>query len=203
MDGSSLLGAYVPGTSPLHRCPAGAKLVGLAVLLGGLAVARTPRGVTVGLVVVAGLAALARVGARPVFAQAWPLRWVVVVLGAFQLWTSDLRTAYVVVGSLVVAALLAGMLLLTTPTQEILDALVTALRPLRRVGVDPDRAGLVLALTIRSIPVVARLAGEVAQARRARGVDRSVRAFAVPLVIRTVRYADRLGEALAARGVGD
>jgi biotin transport system permease protein len=30
-----------------------------------------------------------------------------------------------------------------------------------------------------------------------------VRALAVPLVIRTVRHADRLGEALAARGVDD
>jgi biotin transport system permease protein len=61
----------------------------------------------------------------------------------------------------------------------------------------------VLALTIRAIPVVSGLAQDVVEARRARGVERSARAFAVPLVIRSVRYADRLGEALAARGVGD
>ncbi|MFN0285105.1 MAG: energy-coupling factor transporter transmembrane component T family protein [Kineosporiaceae bacterium] len=201
--GPPLLGAYVPGTSPLHRAPAGAKLVALATLLVALAVVRTPVGVTVGAAGGVGLALLSRVGVRPVLAQVWPLRWVVPVLGAVQVWTSGPRTAVVVVGSLLVAALLAGLLLLTTTTQAVLDALVAGLRPLRRLGVDPDRAGLVLALTVRSIPVVAALADEVAQARRARGAERSLRAFAVPLVIRTVRHADRVGEALAARGVGD
>ena len=62
---------------------------------------------------------------------------------------------------------------------------------------------LLLALTLRSIPVVATLAVQVQEARKARGAERSVRAFAVPLVIRTIRYADRLGEALLARGVDD
>lgn len=201
--GPALLGGYVPGTSVLHRAPAGAKLAGLAVLLAALAAARTPVGVGAGAVVALGLAVLARVGARPVLAQVWPLRWVVVVLGALQLWVAGPVTALVVVGWIVVAALLAGLLLVTTPTQAVLDALVGALRPLRRFGVDPERAGLVLSLAVRSIPVVARLAEEVSQARRARGAERSVRAFAVPLVLRTVRYADRMGEALAARGVGD
>lgn len=200
---ATVLGAYRPGTSLLHRCPAGAKLVGLAVVLAGLAALRTPLGVTLGLGLVAVLAAVARLGVRAVLAQAWPLRWVVLVLGGFQLWSGGPATAYVVVGSLVVAALLAGLLLLTTPTQAVLDALVAGLRPLRRLGVRPGRAGLVLTLTVRSIPVVAGLAREVLDARRARGAERSVRAFAVPLVIRTVRYADRLGEALAARGVDD
>jgi biotin transport system permease protein len=69
--------------------------------------------------------------------------------------------------------------------------------------VNPERVALVLALAVRSVPVVAGLARDVQEARLARGAGRSVRAFAVPLVIRTVRYADRLGEALAARGVDD
>jgi biotin transport system permease protein len=201
--GAAVLGGYLPGTSPLHRAPAGAKLLALSVLLTALAVARTPVGVAVGAGVAVGLAVVARVGARAALVQVWPLRWVVAVLGPLQVWLSGPARAAVVVGSLLVAALLAGLLLLTTPTQAVLDAFVAGLRPLRRLGVDPDRVGLVLALAVRSVPVVAMLAEEVSQARRARGAERSVRAFAVPLVIRTVRYADRLGEALAARGVDD
>ena len=77
------------------------------------------------------------------------------------------------------------------------------LGPLRRVGVDAERIGLMLALAVRSIPVLVGLAEEVRQARAARGVQRSVRAFAVPFTIRALRHADRLGEALAARGVDD
>jgi biotin transport system permease protein len=34
-------------------------------------------------------------------------------------------------------------------------------------------------------------------------VERSVRAFAVPLVVGALRYADALGEALSARGLDD
>jgi biotin transport system permease protein len=197
------LGTYRPGTSPLHRAPAGGKLLGLTALLLVLALVRSPLGVAVGAVLVGVLAAVARVGVRPLLAQARPLRWVLALLAAFQLWSAGPVTAFVVVGSIFVAALLAGLVLLTTPTQALLDALVAGLRPLRPLGVDPERAGLVLALTIRAIPVVSGLAQDVVEARRARGVERSARAFAVPLVIRSVRYADRLGEALAARGVGD
>jgi biotin transport system permease protein len=69
--------------------------------------------------------------------------------------------------------------------------------------VDADRVGLLLALSIRSVPVVAALAAEVRDAQRARGLTSSVRAFAVPLIVRALRHADQLGEALAARGVDD
>ncbi len=56
---------------------------------------------------------------------------------------------------------------------------------------------------MRSVPVIGAAAREVADARRARGLERSVRALAVPLVVRTVRHAERTGEALAARGFDD
>ena len=198
-----LAGTYVPGSSVLHRVPAGPKVVALMVLLAALAIVRTPLGVGAGFGVVAVLTLLSGVGARRVLVQVWPLRWVLAVLAAVQVWAADVTAAMVVVGSLVVAVMLAGLLTLTTTTQALLDALVRGLRILHPLGVDPERAGLVLALAIRALPVVGGLARDVVEARRARGVERSVRAFAVPLVVRSVRYADRLGEALAARGVGD
>ena len=37
----------------------------------------------------------------------------------------------------------------------------------------------------------------------ARGAQRSVKAFAVPLIVRALREADAMGEALLARGVDD
>ncbi len=56
---------------------------------------------------------------------------------------------------------------------------------------------------MRTVPVIAGLRDEVVEARRARGLERSPRALLVPLVVRTVRHADHLGEALVARGVDD
>ena len=111
--------------------------------------------------------------------------------------------AVVVVGVVGALVLLAGLVTLTTRTQDLLDVVVGVVRPLRRVGVDPERVGLLMALAIRSVPVVLGLAEEVRDAQRARGVRPSARAYAAPLIIRAVRHADDLGEALVARGVDD
>jgi biotin transport system permease protein len=69
--------------------------------------------------------------------------------------------------------------------------------------VDPERVALLLTLTIRVVPVINGLVHDVRDARRARGMERSVRAYVTPVVIRTVGYAERLGDALVARGVDD
>jgi biotin transport system permease protein len=69
--------------------------------------------------------------------------------------------------------------------------------------VDPDRAGLVLALTIRCIPLMVEIVGAVSQARKARGAGFSLRALVVPSVVRALRRADAIGDALTARGVDD
>ena len=126
-----------------------------------------------------------------------------VVVAALQVWLDGPVAALVIVGSIAVAVAAAALVTLTTRTTDLLDALVAALRPARRIGVDPERVALVLALAVRSVPVLAALAREVREARAARGAERSLRAFAVPFVVRSLRYADRLGEALAARGVDD
>jgi biotin transport system permease protein len=51
--------------------------------------------------------------------------------------------------------------------------------------------------------VLVETLAEARDARRARGLERSARALLVPVVVRTMRQADRLGEALVARGVDD
>ena len=198
-----MLGLYVPGDSPLHRVRAGVKLVLLALGLSLTTVLGSPLAILVALGVVLALAVVARLPLRTVLAQGRPLAVVLLVVAGVQVWLADVSTAWVVAGSLLVAVLGASLVTLTTRTEDLLDALVAALRPLRRFGVDPDRVALVFALAIRAVPVLAGIVEDVRQARAARGAQRSVRALAVPVVIRTVRYADRLGEALIARGADD
>jgi len=62
---------------------------------------------------------------------------------------------------------------------------------------------LLISLSVRSISVIAGLAQEVRDAQRARGLGGSARAFAVPLLVRSLRHAEALGEALMARGLDD
>ena len=56
------------------------------------------------------------------------------------------------------------------------------------------------------MPLVAGIVGDVVEARKARGVTgirNSAMALAAPAVVRALRTADALGEALRARGVDD
>ena len=95
------------------------------------------------------------------------------------------------------------MLTLTTTVEALLDALDQSLQPLARVGVPVELISLTIALTIRLIPLMLATANEVLDARRARGAGFSFAAFGVPLVIRAVRRARQIGEALMARGAVD
>jgi biotin transport system permease protein len=120
-----------------------------------------------------------------------------------QMLFADLPTAISSTARVVLAVALAGLVTLTTRTSAMMTFLERCLSPTRRLGLDPFRLSLLLSLTIRSIPVIAGLATQVREAQRARGVERSVRAFAVPLVVGALRHADALGEALSARGLDD
>jgi biotin transport system permease protein len=198
-----LTSTYQPGTSLLHRSGAGLKLMGLLVFSTVLVAMKSPVTVLVGFVLVAGLYGLGGFGARTLTAQVWPLRWFVLCLLPFQWWTAGWQVAVTVVGTLVVAVVGAALVSLTTRVTDLLDVIARVLGPARAIGVDPERVALLLALTIRAVPVIAGTLHEAREARRARGLERSTRALLTPIVVRTIRHADRVGEALAARGIDD
>lgn len=200
---AATFGLYHPGTSVVHRLPAGAKLLALCAAGVGSVFAASVLGVTAYLAVAVLVLLVARVPGRALVRQLRPLLVFVVVLAGFHALVSSPERAYVVVGMLLALVFLATALTMTTPTSALVDVVVRVAGPLRRVGVDPERLGLLLALGLRAIPVVIGLALEVRDAQRARGLGASPRAFAVPLIVRSLRHADRVGEALAARGVDD
>lgn len=199
----SMLGLYLPGRSVLHRSRPGAKLA--ALLLAGLGAVFVDRPWQVGVVlaVVAALYAVAGLSVRVLLRQARPLLWMFALIGLFHVLVNGWERAVVVVGVLLGLVLLAGLVTLTTRTEDLLETLLWLVRPLRHVGVDPERVGLLVALSLRSVPVVVGIAEEVRDAQKARGLGASPRAFAVPLLVRSLRHADALGEALVARGVDD
>ena len=199
------LGLHVPGRSVVHRAPAGAKLlvvVVVAAAIGSVFLDR-PEQVGIALLVAASGCAVARIPVATVLRSLRPLLLLAGVLAVFHLVASGWERAVVVAGVLVLLVVLASLVTLTTTTQDLVDALVRACRPLRAVGVDPERVGLALALGMRSVPVVLGLAREVRDAQRARGLTASPLAFAVPLVVRSLRHAEQLGDALVARGADD
>ncbi|MBW0270218.1 cobalt ABC transporter [Nocardia sp. MH4] len=199
-----MIGLYSPGDSPLHRLPAGVKLALLVAAIVAMTVfVRGPLGVGGLVLVIVCLFALARISWRVALAQLRPVLWMTLIIGAFQLLTTSPTRAVVVCGVLLASVALAALVTVTTRVTDMLDALTRALGPLRRVGVDPERVGLLLALAIRCVPLLAQIVHDVAEARRARGVSWSATALVTPVLVRALRTADAMGEALAARGVDD
>lgn len=198
----TMLGQYRARDSILHRLPAGAKLIGLVVVIVAVVVPPpTWWGLGAGAVVVIAGYLVGRLGLAELWRQILAVRWLIVFIVVVPLIFLPIPTVLATAARVVIVLLLAAIVTLTTRTTEILDAVERALRPLRRFGVNPDRIGLMLALTIRTVPVIAGLAGELRDAQRARMGRLSVKAFVVPLLVQSLRHADDTADALAARGV--
>ncbi|MFC9836186.1 energy-coupling factor transporter transmembrane component T family protein [Rhodococcus sp. NPDC127530] len=199
-----MIGLYRPGDSLLHRMPAGLKLLLLiASIVTATVFVRTPLEVGVVLLVVGLLFAVAAIPWRVAVAQLRPVVWMLLIIAIFQVLITSPARAVVVCGVLLISVALAALVTLTTRVTDMLDTVSRALGPLRRFGVDPDRIGLLLALAIRCIPLLTGIVQEVAQARKARGLQWSMTALATPVLVRALRTADAMGDALVARGVDD
>ncbi|KQZ04848.1 hypothetical protein ASD19_02145 [Microbacterium sp. Root53] len=196
-----MISLYRPGSSPLHRMPAGAKLALGAVLAVAVSVwPHTAVTATVTLAAVFGLFALAGFGPLEWLRQVWAIRWIVAFVAVMQLVFSGPLEAYITTVRIAAVVLLAALLTITTRTSDLLEALQTVLAPLRRFGVDPWRVAFTLSLTIALVPVIADFLRRIREAQRARGVRLGFRAV-VPLLVMSLRHADDVADALSARGI--
>lgn len=198
---ASLLGLHQPGKGWLFRLGVGWKyLLMLALSLPALIIQAWP--VTLAaLALTMALLASSGIGPARMLRIGWAMWLILGLLAAYQLVVLNPIAAVVVPGNLLLAVLAARLLTLTTPTPALLDALIVALRPLRFVGLNPERTALAVALMIRSIPYLLGLFDDARDAARARGAERNVVALLMPMVLGSVAHAERTGEALAARGL--
>jgi biotin transport system permease protein len=199
-----MLSLYVAGTSPVHRAPAGLKLAVLAGLGIGLFV--VDRAAVLALVLAAvlvlGLLA-ARLPVRALTAQARVVWLWLAALFAFHLVVTDLHTGTVAVLRLLTLVLAAAVVTATTRVTALVAVIEWLTRPLQLVGVRPARIGLVVAMTLRFVPVIAERAARIREAQAVRGADRMRLVALVPLLVQVLRLAHTLGEALDARGADD
>jgi biotin transport system permease protein len=197
-----MIGLYSPGRSLVHRTPVLAKLALLSVGVVGAGLLADAAQLAVGFAVVVVLYTVSRVPAVRAWQQVAPILWLLVIAVPLQVLFAGWSVAGMMAGRLLIAVALAALFTLTTPVTAVLDGFQTLLKPFSR-WIDADRVGLLVALTIRCIPLVADIIREVLEARRARGTQGSLLALAVPVVVRSLYAADAIGEALAARGIDD
>ena len=198
---SGVFSLYVPGDSALHRLGVGWKYLVVTILIVPAVALGLPAVSIASLAASVLLLLLARLPFR--YALGLPLGvWVLAaLLGGYQLVVGAPGLAVVVATNLLTAIYASRVLTATTTATVLVDALTSALRPLRVVRVNPDLVGLAVALMLRSVPVLLDAFGQVQAAARARGRERNPFALITPVVVRAVGHAQATGSALAARGL--
>lgn len=202
------LALYVPGRTAVHRAPASLKLVALTAVGALVFAVPTPAAAAGALltVLVVGLG-LARLPPAVLGRQARLLRWWLLALVVVHALVSDPLTGVTAAVRLLALVLAAAVVTATTRVTELVTVVERLCAPLRLVGVRPARVGLVIAMALRFIPVLAEQADRIREAQAARGGSvrgvRSVVTLAVPLLVAVLRLATRVGEALDARGADD
>ncbi|HYG43291.1 MAG TPA: energy-coupling factor transporter transmembrane component T [Bordetella sp.] len=191
---------YISGRSPLHRVPAAFKLAMLVVAGAGLFAVHDARW----LGLAAGGSALlvwsTGVAAAALWRHLRGLIWVLAAVGAFAaLFQGWLAAAVVLlrIGALVGLAL---AVTLSTRSSDLIAVCEQALQPLQRLGLaDAGKVALALALTLRFVPEIWRHYQEIRDAQAARGLARHPLALIVPLVVRTLKRAEQVAQAIDAR----
>jgi biotin transport system permease protein len=199
---------YVAGRTVVHRTPASVKLVLLAGLAVALFVVPTPAvvlGALAGVLLVA--LAVARLPVRLLVRQVRVVAVFLLLVLVIQLAVAGVVPAVISVARLLALVLAAALVTATTPVSAMVALVERVCSPLRFVGVRPARIGLVIAMTLRFLPLVAERADRIREAQAARGgAVRGFRALtttAVPLIVQLLQLAHTVSEALDARGADD
>jgi len=191
---------YVPGDSWLHQLPTGLKLSLLMLAGAGLMWVHDWRILLVILIVV--LLLIQQSGVRVL--QWWQhirtLSWLLLALIIFTALTQSPMTA-IEVGLRMLALLLAALLVsLTTSIAKMMEVLIWLLQPLQTRGwVNSERVALVFGLTLRLIPELSVQWHEIREAQAARGLKANPLTMGVPMLLRTLKRAQEIADALDAR----
>lgn len=190
---------YVSSGSLLHRLPASLKLLLLCAAGIGLFAVADWRLMLGALGVSLLLYPLAKIPPRLLWQQLKALYWLILLLALVQWWALGWAAAVAAAARLLTLLLAANLLTLTTRTTALVDTLTWLCGGLRFVGLRPERVGLALSLALRFLPVIIEVTHDVRDAQRSRGLEFSVMATAIPTIVRTLKMADDIADAIEAR----
>ena len=192
-------------TSPIeiwaHRLPAGAKLAALALATVALFALGGPVPLAMAALAVAGLVASGgRVFAAESLKMLRPLWPFLLIVTLWHLLTRDISGGAAVLLRMAAAVAAANFVTMTTRLSDMLAVIERLLSPLRALGLSPRPLALALALVIRFIPVMLTRIETITLAFRARSPRRAGWRILMPATLAALDDADRVAEALRARG---
>ncbi len=190
-----------PIDTPLHGLRAGQKLLGLCAFTIWLFAADGLTALGVSLAAVATLYAtggttFALHGAR----MLWPLWPFVLIVGLWHAFTGAAWDGAAIIVRMIAAVAAANLVTMTTRLDDMIGIIERLARPLARFGLPPRRLALATALVIRFIPVLSENAHRIVEAWRARSARQPRWRVLPALTLSAIDDADRVAEALRARG---
>lgn len=194
--------AQRPGESVLHRIPVRWKLLGLALVGASALAAPAPAPLAVLCLTLIGAGLLAKIPFAMLRRPLGTLALFAAAILAFHAASGTFRLGVTSALAVAAAVLAATLVTATTRVSEMVEAFEAGLRPLARLGLDPTKAALALALAIRFIPLLAHDLETMRQARLARGARGLSLALATPLIISALRRGDEVAQAIEARSFG-
>ena len=187
------------GKTFIHRLPAGLKLlIVFFVSIGLFYFASLPLAI-VSLIVVWCLFFLA---GFPFFKPVLELKkisWLLAALFIVQYFSVNFESAALIVIRLSSLLLLATLVTLTTPFSRMMACFEKLFSFMRVFGVNPAKISLGLSLTLRFIAVFSDISQEVREAQKARGLEKSVFAVIMPVLIRSLKVQADVAAAIEAR----
>lgn len=207
--------AYIDGNTPVHRCDARAKIVLLLACSIGVLLVKTGGGLMAIAVVIALLVAVARIPLSTINRMLVPIY----VLAAFSLLFNVLAQpgmdgvlrGLFFAARMVVLVAASFVVCLTTRSDELLDAFLGIIAPLRAIKAPVDDIALTLALSVRFIPLIEREFVSIRTAQKARGSESAeslgrklsiVGSAFASLFVGLFRHADALALSMDARCYG-
>lgn len=196
-----LVGTYTPGTSVIHRLPAGAKIfvvIGFSLVVG--CVRTVP--IAIGALVVAIILWASAALSWRTLMGLWPLVFVVGPMAGYHVWRGNPMLAFMMPAGLIGVVIVATVVSRTTSTTDITDLVTRA--SARVIGVRAATiVALTISLTLRMIPVLLELIAQTRSAVTARGATPTPSRVFLPVVLRATKFALDTADALDARGALD
>lgn len=225
MAGKLPLGSFQSKSTALGRMDARVKLWGLLMLSIGTFLAHDVAGLVLAVAILVASSAAARVTPGQIARALKPAVIILVIAlianalildggGDIPLWgpvglsSAGIRRAVVAILKIAIVVGLVAAVTATTSSRDVSQALVGALRPLGRLGLDTDAAALAVSLALRFVPEAIEGFGNLVDAQRARGASFSggpikrLKSYAVvliPLTVSLFRCSDDLARAIRRR----
>lgn len=182
-----------------HHVPAGAKLAALCGATVVLFALKSPLPLSIAAL---GVAALTLSGGARFAGHAArmlrPLLPFVIIIALWHLWLRDPAGVPIIL-RMITAVAAANLVTMTTRLSDMIDVLERLTRPVARL-IPPRALALAIALTIRFIPVMLDRTAQISESWRARSPRRPGWRILPPVTMAALDDADRVAEALRARG---